>query len=175
MARRKKRTCKYDIIGDSFIITTSKGDKIICDATDYEELCKYSWCISGTGYPVANVNNKVTKMSRHLFGDDCNGLIVDHINHNLLDNRRRNLRLTDATGNARNCSKSKNGKNPYIGVRLTPSGKYNVRITFNRKEIHVGNYGTLGEAIAERCKAEDKYFGEFAPHKSLDVSIWEAE
>lgn len=165
----------YDINGGTLVITTSKGDKILCDATDYDMLCKYSWCVSATGYPVANVNNKVTKMSRYLFGDDCTGLIVDHVNRNRLDNRRSNLRLTDTFGNARNSSKSKTGKSLYIGVRVTPFGKYNVRITCNRKQIHVGNYDTLEEAIAARCKAEDKYFGEFAPHKHLDVSIWEAE
>jgi hypothetical protein len=42
-------------------------------------------------------------------------------------------------------------------------GRYNVRIFVDGKEIHVGNFQTVEQAIESRRQAELKYYGEFAP------------
>ena len=51
----------------------------------------------------------------------------------------------------------------YPGVRLVPSGNFAARIVVNRKEIFLGTYDSIEEAIEARVRAEKKYFGEFSP------------
>lgn len=164
----KKRVSKNKFIiqGSILSVITSSGDVILADIPDKELLQKYTWCISKTGYAVANIRGKVTKMHRYILGTDvCGGSCVDHINRNPLDNRRANLRLCTCGENTRNRTASPNCKSGHIGIRITPSGKFNVRITYMRKEIHIGNFDTLEEAIQARNQAEDQYHGEFGSHR----------
>lgn len=59
-------------------------------------------------------------------------------------------------------------RNDTSGIRVTPFGKYNVRITCDRKEIHVGNYDSFEEAKQARIEAERKYYGEFGYYDSVN-------
>lgn len=162
--RGRKRTNTYEIDGDTLYIKTKNGQTITADASDFETLSKHSWCISKTGYAVANINHKTVKLHRLLLGLENPRTLADHINHNRLDNRRSNLRICTPQENARN----KGGK-VIRGIRKTPNGKYSARIVFERKEIYLGRFGTLDEAIQARHEAENKYHGEFAFHKSITV------
>lgn len=163
---KRERTNTYLEEGDLLIVTTKKGEKILADIEDAEKLKKYSWCISKTGYAVANINHKVMKLHRYLLGLEDAGVVVDHKNHNKLDNRKYNLRLCTAWENSKNQQGNKGRALP-VGIRLTPFGKFSARITHNRKEHFLGNYDTLEEAVCARKKAEDKYCGDFALHKAL--------
>lgn len=154
-------TNSFFVEGELLIITTANGDSIKADAVDVDILKKHSWCISKAGYAVANINRKVVKMHRYILGDKCDGKMIDHINGNKIDNRRCNLRFCSAAENARNTSST--NEFGYPGIRKTKYGKYNARITVNRKEIHIGNFETVEEAIEARKQAEIKHFGEYAP------------
>jgi len=158
----KKNTNKYEMK-----VITKKGEEILIDIEDFEKVKRYSWCISKTGYPVANINGKVTKLHRYLLGVKNPKIIVDHINRNALDNRKSNLRLCTALENSRNTTVSKNSNTGYLGISLTPQGKYRARIMVNRKEIRLGNYSKIEDAIKARKQAEKKYFKEFAPIQIL--------
>ncbi len=160
----RKIRSKFEIVGGICKIITSGGAEIIVDAEDYEKVKNHSWCLNKLNYPVSRMsNNKLIRLSRFLLDLDNPNLVIDHINGNILDNRRANLRLCTNTQNARNCKLSKNNTSGYPGVRMTSHGRYNARITFNRKGIHIGNYATFEEAVKARKEAEKKYFGEFAP------------
>lgn len=162
---KRQRTTKLIIgEGDDAKIITSKGDEIIIDKEDIDKAMKYSWCISKTGYAVANIGGKVIKMHRYLMGLPKGRPIVDHINGNPLDNRRNNLRICSAKENGRNLKK-KPSKSGVTGVRLTAHGMWNARIMYDRQEIYLGNFKTKDEAINAREMAERLYFGEFAPCK----------
>jgi hypothetical protein len=50
--------------------------------------------------------------------------IIDHVNRNILDNRRCNLRKVNSRQNAMNFTR-KNPKTPFYGVYITRRGKYN--------------------------------------------------
>lgn len=158
---QRKSTNSFEIKEGVLYITTKNNDVILADPEDYEKLSKHSWCISKTGYPVANINGRPTKLHRYILELSDPKDIVDHKNRNPLDNRRQNLRRCTQAENMRN----KSGKNGYIGIRVTPYKTYNVRITINYKEIYVGSFKTLEEAIAARNKAEDEYHGEFGNHQ----------
>lgn len=163
--RKRKSTNSFSITNDGILVITLKnGFNYYADAEDREMLEKYSWCRAKSGYAVANINGKVTKMQRYLLGVTDPHILVDHKNRFINDNRKENLRVCTRAENARNKSVSKNCKTGHIGIRITKEGKYNVRITMDRKEIHIGNYETLDEAIKAREDAEDRYHKEFASH-----------
>lgn len=163
-SKPRQRTNKYEIFGNLLLITTASGIILTADAEDYELLSKYSWSISKTGYPVANISGRVTKLHRYLLNIKDPNVIVDHINGNPFDNRRQNLRLCKNAENVRNCKVSKNNTSGYTGIqKVKKSGKYRARITINRKEINLGRFEKIEDAIKARVEAERKYFGDFAP------------
>lgn len=148
------------------VILYYKDREILIDSEDLPKISKYSWCISKTGYAVANINYKVTKLHRYLLDLENPKKVADHINHNKLDNRKFNLRICNNTQNTRNSSLSKNNSTGVIGVSVRPSGRYRARIMVDRKEIALGTYDTIEEAKKARESGEMRYFGEYAPSKS---------
>ena len=154
--------------GDYYEVVTSNGEIILIDSDDFEKVKRYTWCIGKTGYPVANTGKKVVKLHRYILNLSDSKDIRDHINGNPLDNRKSNLRKCTVADNNKNCKLSKNSKTGYTGVLLTRSGKYRARIMVNRKEIGLGIYETMEEAIFARRKAEEKYYGDYAPYKNID-------
>ncbi len=171
MGESKKNTNIFIENGDELIIKTKSGSKIIADLEDYKKLSKYSWCISKTGYAVCNTGKKVVRMHRYIL-DAEPGKVIDHINHNKLDNRKKNLRICSQQENLRNVKPCKTSQTGEVGIRITKGGKFNARITHNKKEIHIGNFETLSEAVAARIEAEKKFHGIYGAHVS-EVTIRE--
>ena len=155
----KKNTNKYEVK-----VITKKGEQILIDAEDFDKVKRYCWCISKTGYPVANVKGKVTKLHRYILGLSNPNIIVDHKNRNKLDNRKINLRICTILENSRNTTKSKNNKTGYLGISFAGKNKFRARIMVNGKEIRLGHYEKIEDAIKARKEAELKYFGDYAPH-----------
>lgn len=161
----RKNTSTFTIEGRTLRIKTSGGDTILADADDYETLSRHSWCISKTGYAVSRIGGKVVKMHRLIMGNINPQMVVDHINHDRLDNRKENLRVCTALENSKNNS-GRTSRKLHRGVRLTKSGKYSACIMVNRKAIRIGTYDTEAEAIKAREDAEVFYNGEFAACKT---------
>jgi hypothetical protein len=82
---------------------------------------------------------------------------IDHINHIRDDNRWVNLRNVIHRANQLNTSLSSNNTSGFNGVRILPSGRYSAFIMVQRKQISLGTYDTLEEAIAARQAANSKY------------------
>jgi len=158
----RKPTNTFIETPEYYIGKTAKGLEYVFDKRDYDKISGHSWCLSKTGYLVANIHQKVVKLHRFMLGID-KGIILDHINHNPLDNRRCNLRIVTPKNNARNTSVSKSNKVGALGVSTTKSGKYRARIMVDGKEIRLGNYDNLESAVAARRNGEVQYFGSYAP------------
>jgi len=163
----RKRTTKIVFLDDYAEIVTSKRQRILVDTADVEFLGAYSWCISKTGYAVANIEGKVTKLHRYLLSP-ADDQVVDHKNGNTLDNRRCNLRITTQKNNSRNVAAARGSATGVLGISLTPAGKYRARIMVDGKEIRLGHFATLDSAVAARRAAEERYFGSFAPSISRE-------
>jgi hypothetical protein len=87
---------------------------------------------------------------------------IDHINRNPMDNRVCNLRECCQAENVRNHGRKTNNSGLPVGVRSLPSGKFQARISFNKKQIHLGAFNSPAEAH-ERYKQERiKLFKQFA-------------
>lgn len=80
--------------------------------------------------------------------------VIDHINHNKLDNRLSNLRDVTSRENSRN-RKPRDGKSLPFGVAWKPDkGRYRARIMIDGKERHLGYFDTVEEAASARKNAE---------------------
>ena len=136
---------------------------VLLDDNDYERVIKYKWHYNWFGYAVGKVNGKRILLHRFILNAPKDK-VVDHINGNTLDNRRSNLRLCSVKENVRNCRLSKNNSSGYPGVSFRKDrNKYRAYIMVNRKQIFLGFYKQLNDAVKARKLAELKYFKEFAP------------
>ena len=91
------------------------------------------------------------------------GMVIDHINHNGLDNRRENLRICTNAENQRNRGKQKNNTSGYKGVDWRKDHKkWRARINKDNKTIHIGYYNIIEEAArAYDAKAKELH-GKYA-------------
>lgn len=92
----------------------------------------------------------------------------DHTDRNELNNRKYNLRPATIQENARNHNRQKNNTSGVIGVGwLVQQNKWRAYIYIDKKHIGLGTFDNKNDAIIARLKAEQKYFGEFAPQRHL--------
>lgn len=83
---------------------------------------------------------------------------IDHINKIRDDNRWCNLREVSRSCNMRNSSIRKDNVSGVTGVSFDKKRKkWRVRITNNKKEIFIGYFKNLHDAVRARFEAEIKY------------------
>lgn len=165
----RKIRCKYSKGKDYATGITSKGVTFKFSNSDWDVVTKHSWTTNKANYLVATINQKTVRLSRFLMKPHQN-MVVDHINGDVLDNRRENLRITTQKNNSRNSTVAINNTSGFTGVKIIHlrGGKtrYRARITVNRKEIGLGTYDTIDEAVLARKKGEVKYFGKYSTTES---------
>ena len=103
----------------------------------------------------------------HKFIMDVNdNRVVDHINHDTLDNRKSNLRVISHSNNATNRkSRNKNNKSGYRNVCWSKSeNKWLVQLSIDKKTTCLGKfeYEELERAGKFAEEMRQKYYGEFA-------------
>lgn len=143
-------------------IPLTKGASAIIDPEYYDALSKHKWYLHSKGYACRDTggrhNRKTIFMHDEIMGMAGN----DHINHNKLDNRRKNLRRATRAQNQHNLSKFKNNTSGYIGVSKTSWGKWHAYVWNNYKRVNVGYFYTAKEAGQARDKVAMKLHGAFA-------------
>lgn len=82
------------------------------------------------------------------------GMHVDHINRDSMDNRIDNLRLVTNEQNARNRRVMKKNKSGKQGVSMTKSGKWIAVINSGGNQVYLGTYKHKQSAINARVEAE---------------------
>jgi len=119
----------YRIRGEvTLIYIKRKGRGLLVALIDTEDFDKasqitHSWYAckcnkSGRYYIYGKVGSEAIALHRYLL-DTPKKLVVDHINHNSLDNRRGNIRvLTHAENHQNRMGAAKNSKTGIRGVRL---------------------------------------------------------
>lgn len=152
----------YDLSGEYGIGYTSKGEEFYFDLEDYQKIKKWSWCISSNGY-VITTDSEHKRVYMHRTIMNCNkDKIVDHINHNTIDNRKSNLRICTYSNNNMNKGLRQENTSGVSGVSWDKvSKKWRPQIMVDEKSIYLGTYSDFDEAVKVRKEAEEKYFGEY--------------
>lgn len=164
----------YDLSSDYGIGYTSKGEEFYFDLEDYEKIKEYKWYLTSVGYIATQYkdkNGKTKTLLLHRFIMDVieyNHNIVDHINHNTIDNRKCNLRIVTHQQSGMNRGIQRNNTSGTCGVyKSSFKNKWTATIKVNGKLINLGYFDSKKEAINIRKKAEAKYFGEYAYNANL--------
>ena len=98
-----------------------------------------------------------------LIMDEPKGLIVDHRDHNGLNNRRSNLRLCTNAQNQYNRLPLKGGTSRHKGVCWCKShNKFNAYIYQRSKRYHLGWFVNEDDAARAYDKKARELFGEYA-------------
>lgn len=148
-------------------IELNDGRYALVDDEDFGELSRHKWyVIENHGHAYASrqvwIDGKphTVKMHRVVMAA-VRGQIVDHINHDTLDNRRDNLRICTASQNSQNARQRRTSNSPFKGIRET-RGRWQARISINGTRLHLGYFNTAIEAAAAYDRAARELFTEFA-------------
>ena len=76
----------------------------IISPEDRERVAQHNWYPNSNGYYRSTIHGKKVSLHRFIIGEQNipEGYQVDHINRNVIDDRRENLRLITARANQRN-------------------------------------------------------------------------
>lgn len=148
----KYKTNDFKIIENiAYITINSKkfGElKCLIDTEDLDKVKDICWNVDKDKYPT----HKNIRM-HNLILSPKEGCVIDHINHNTLDNRKCNLRIVTYRANNLNRILNKNNKTGITGVRFKKNE--NVYEVYYGK-IYCGRYKTLEEAKNKRLEMEQK-------------------
>jgi len=148
--------------------------KVKIDTEDIERVGKFRWNLEykknkKKSYALCK-NRKSGELYLHRFIKSKKGFLVDHINGDIFDNRKSNLRNVTEKQNSWNAKKryvSVDGVN-VVGVRKYKTKnkgyRYRSSITIDGKQFNLGIYETLEKAVEVRTKKELEIRGEFSPY-----------
>jgi hypothetical protein len=152
-------------------IRLTRGFVTIVDDDDFEYLNQWNWQAEkskrGCYYACRTIQkgNKKTHVKMHRLIMKAKGLVeIDHKDGDGLNNCRNNLR---ECSHLNNCHNKRNLRHENIsgisGVQWdSQRNKWRARIIVERKEIFLGRFSKLSQAINARKKAEILYYGEYS-------------
>lgn len=147
----------------------SKGKMILIDDEDFEKVSQYNWIIrecKNTFYATALCGKWKDRQYIHLHNLIMNppvGFIVDHIDHNGLNNQKANLRSCTKMQNSKN--RTGWGKSKYLGVskRINQSSiSWKAEINAENKRKYLGVFKSEEAAAIAYNEAAKVLHGEFA-------------
>jgi hypothetical protein len=151
-------------------IKLTRGKVALVDDEDYDYLNQWKWHAlahhGGGWYVSRHFRDKDGKKSirmHRLIMNTPEGMEVDHIDHNGLNNQKSNLRNCTNSQNHMNRFPYKGHTSIYKGVYYkTANKKYVAKIKINQVVIWGGYFKSEIDAAHAYDKLATKYFGEFA-------------
>ena len=155
-------------VDDTRLIPLTQGKYAIVDAEDYDRLIKFKWHAQKAWKTYCALRKRRAPDGRwvlvQMHGEIISapdGYEIDHADRDGLNNTRRNLRLATHADNVRNSHHPK-GVSGFRGVTLH-KGRWEARINFNGKRIHIGDWYRSAEDAARAYDAKAlELHGEFA-------------
>jgi hypothetical protein len=155
------------IEGDIARLPVSRGLEAIIDASDVPLVEAWNWTAIKVGkafyvYRRQSDAKKTAIYLHRVLMNAPNGVQVDHINRNPLDNRKANLRLATVTQNLWNQGVSKRNTSGTKGVAfIQQRQKWRATIMVNGKNRHLGYFARREDAAAAYAKAVYDERGDF--------------
>lgn len=160
-----RKTREIIIDGDIAIIPLTQSKQAIIDADMVDKVRGWNWSVAkgwrDSLYAARKTGEKNCVQKCHLLHrviTDCpEGMQVDHINGDGLDNRRSNLRIVTKGQNQMNARKRLGCLSPYKGVTRNKK-----RWSASCNRVHIGTYDTQEEAALVYNREAIRLFGEHA-------------
>lgn len=143
---------------------TKRNIKVQIDSQDKNEVLSYSWHLTDKGYlrTAIRISGRKSDLYLHrLIMAPPSNKIVDHINHDRLDNRRCNLRLCTRSQNNMNRKLRSDNLLGFKGVTAV-GNRYRVKIKFMNKNIYIGTFESAEKAAKAYDEKAIKLFGDYA-------------
>jgi len=156
-----KKYNTYDLSNSYGIGYTLKDEIYYFNLEDYKLIKDYCWHYDKHGYVVTDYDGIHIKMHRLVMNcpDDME---VDHIFHNLYDNRKEFLRITTHSQNGMNKVLLPNNTSGVTGVSWNKHyEKWHAYIEKEGKRINLGFFDNFDDAVEMRKDAEKELFGEY--------------
>ena len=130
------------------------------DADDFEKINKFKWCKNKNGYLVTWKDSKIQYLHHLITGHASNKFsVVDHINRDKADNRKRNLRVVSRSLNSMN-SNQVQGVSSYRGVYYDKSReRFVARLMRHGKLVIFRRFKTEKEAAQAYLSAREEVYG----------------
>jgi hypothetical protein len=145
-------------------IPLTQGKYAIIDAADFERVAQFNWCASVSGnrvYARCNIEGRSVFLHRFLTNAP-KGMVVDHIDHDGLNDRQSNLRICTFQENLHN-SRPHGKSSRFKGVCWDKAGRrWVVYICHNRRSRFVGHFTDEIEAARAYDRKAYELFGEYA-------------
>lgn len=166
---------KIIIKGNIAFVPLGEGAKqgyAVISADDVPKVETNNWRLDSYGYAIKSikVGGKTKNIYLHhlVYKKPDEGMVIDHINRNKLDNRRGNLREVSHSVNSANRKINRNNDSlfRYPGVRQLKSSKtgrvyntFEASIKFKDKWVCREYYNNIEDAIRARQKMEKEFYG----------------
>ena len=164
----KKKSTEITINSDNipYIKLNNSNDQVLVDHGNWYSLSNYNWVKCDKFYAKSTIKKEY--MHRIIMNAKPDEK-VDHINHNKLDNRKENLRISTSAQNNHNRPKSPTASSKYYGVCWNKRCKsWETFVHFNNKKYNCGYYSNeIHAAEAYNAKATELY-GNFAKLNKFD-------
>ena len=159
---------KYNLSNDFGIgYSTNTNEEFYFDLEDYDKINYGSWAFVKKDTTSYLINNKDKKYFHRLILNAKKGEVVDHINHNTLDNKKENLRICTNQENAFNSRLSKRNKSGIKGVAYNEKEKlWYGCITYNSKQYRKCGKNKF-DIVKWRLNLELELFKDFSSQKHL--------
>lgn len=165
---RRNFTARPECPAGCVLIELTMGMFSVVDADDHERVSSWRWSAvrSNRGGWYAKrrgADGRMVKLHREICAAP-DGVEVDHVNGDTLDNRKSNLRLCSREQNQRNASSSRN-KSGYHGVCFDRrSGRWRGYVTSGGKQLWSRLFDSPEEASRARIAKALEVHGEFSVH-----------
>ena len=175
--KSNKKYNTYDLSGEYGIGYTLKNETFIFDKEDYDLIKNYCWRLDHDGYIESdykeNSQSKKECIKLHRLVMNCpSGMVVDHINHNVSDNRKSNLRICTYGQNNMNVVVKTSSSSGVTGVCLNKNKtRWLASITVDNHRYRLGSFVNFEDAVQARKEAEEKYYGEYSYANSQKVCV----
>lgn len=145
-----------------------RGVYFCVDDEDFERVVKHSWWVDRLGRPQTDIKHKRVLIGRFIMNPPKN-MVVDHIDGDVKNNIKSNLRICTQSNNQRNRTVlNRNSTSGHRGVSWDKfRSKWVAQLSLNYRHIYLGRFDKKEDAVEAVRDAIKEKHGKYANYKIL--------